>query len=562
MTGKKAIMEQLIAQQVKYIFGNPGSTEEGFIIELADYPQLQYVLALHEGVAVGMADAYAQVTGKPSVVQLHAAPGLGNAINMLYNSKVTNVSIVVIAGHNHSKVLFQEPNLSGPLIEMAKPVTKWAYQVSNAQDVPQALRRAFKIAAEPPKGPVFLAFTLDALEEEADMKIAPATFVYNKAKPEATAIANAGGLLLQANAPCIFMGDGVGYGDAQKEITKVAELLGAPMLELTGNTQVNAPAMHPLKMPSIFYVFPKDIKTVLHDCDVLLMVGARQFPITFPEPDKTLQQSLLTENCKVIQIDANSWELGKNINAALLICADPKAALSELAVVLKEQQTNDFKKLAEERKAKISLNKKMMHEAFNQSLQNDWDKVPISPMRLIHELKLLAPSNTLFFTEALSNEQIIEKIILPETTTQSLRGTAGPGLGIGLPGTIGAQLAAPDKKVIGIVSDGAAIYSITALWTAAHLKLPVTYIILNNAAYQVLKNSTIEYYGKEEMKEKNFIGMDLFPPGISFMQLAEAMGVKGFCVAQPDKLKNVLEEAINFKGPSLVEVIIQTKTDN
>ena len=177
MTGKRALLEQLIADGTTRIFGNPGTTEQGFMDILQEYPQVEFMLALHEGVAVCMADAYARLTKRPSFVELHIAPGLGNALGMMHNARVGKTPMVVYAGQSPSSVLFQEPHLSGPLVEMAKPIAKWSYQVEHAHDVPRVLRRAFKIAAEPPAGPVFLSLPMDVLDNEAEMDIEPTTYV-------------------------------------------------------------------------------------------------------------------------------------------------------------------------------------------------------------------------------------------------------------------------------------------------------------------------------------------------------------------------------------------------
>ena len=151
-TGKRALLEQLMADGVRHIFGNPGTTEQGFMDILQDYPQVEFMLALHEGVAVSMADAYARLTRRPAFVELHIAPGLGNALGMMHNARIGKTPMVVYAGQSPSNVLIQEPHLSGPLVDMARPIAKWAAQVEHAHDVPRALRRAFKIAAEPPQG--------------------------------------------------------------------------------------------------------------------------------------------------------------------------------------------------------------------------------------------------------------------------------------------------------------------------------------------------------------------------------------------------------------------------
>src|SRR5918912_830039 len=188
MTGKRALLEQLIADDVRYIFGNPGTTEQGFMDILQDYPQVEFMLALHEGVAVCMADAYARLTRRPAFVELHIAPGLGNALGMLYNARVGRSPLVVYAGQSPSRSLFQEPHLSGPLVDMARPVCKWVAEINHARDVPQALRRAFKVASEPPEGPVFLSLPMDTLDDEADVEIVPTSYTRARTRPEAAAL--------------------------------------------------------------------------------------------------------------------------------------------------------------------------------------------------------------------------------------------------------------------------------------------------------------------------------------------------------------------------------------
>ena len=151
MTGKRAMIEQLLADGVRHVFGNPGTTEQGFMDALGDYPQIEFMLALHEGVAVCMADAFARITRRPAFVEVHIAPGLGNAMGMLHNAAVGKTPLVVYAGQSPGRTLLQEPHLSGPLVDMAKPICKWAAQIHHAHDVPRALRRAFKVAMEPPQ---------------------------------------------------------------------------------------------------------------------------------------------------------------------------------------------------------------------------------------------------------------------------------------------------------------------------------------------------------------------------------------------------------------------------
>src|ERR1041384_7721240 len=160
LSGKRPLLEQLIADGTRHIFGNPGTTEQGFMDMLQEYPQIEFVLALHEGVAVSMADAYARLTRRPAFVEVHTAPGLGNALGMMHNAAIGKTPLVIYAGHSPSRVLLQEPPLSGPLDDMARPVCKWSAEVHHAHDVPRALRRAFKTANTPPQGPVFLSLPM------------------------------------------------------------------------------------------------------------------------------------------------------------------------------------------------------------------------------------------------------------------------------------------------------------------------------------------------------------------------------------------------------------------
>jgi len=147
MSGKQALMEQLVAEGVRYVFGNPGTTEQPFMDILQDYPQIQYILALQEATALGMADAYAWASGRPAFVQLHIAPGLGNAMGMLYSAYVAGTPLVIYAGQHEPRGVIQELILAADLVSMARPLTKWSVEVQDAADIPTVLRRAFKTAA-------------------------------------------------------------------------------------------------------------------------------------------------------------------------------------------------------------------------------------------------------------------------------------------------------------------------------------------------------------------------------------------------------------------------------
>src|SRR5258708_4543543 len=388
LTAKRALMEQLIVDGVTHIFGNPGTTEQGFMAILEEYQQVQFMIALDEGVAMCMGDAYARLTRRPSFVEVHIAPGLGNALGMMHNARIGKTPMVAFAGQSPTNVLLQEPHLSGPLVEMARPIAKWAAQVEHAHDVPRALRRAFKIAAEPPQGPVFLALPMDVLDTEAEMDIAPTTYTNWRARPDAAGLAEVADLLVKAHRPMLMVGDSVALAEAQTEVARVAELLGSPMFECYAS-EFNISARHPLNMGSVDFVSPRNIRPTLADCDVLFVVGAPVFQLSFPEPE----QPVIGPNTRLIQLDCFTHKLGQNVRSDTTFLGDPKSGLAELAELIGERQTGAAAEEACERREAAAAHVARGNERDWAPARKNWDSSPISGPRLMHEITQALPDN-------------------------------------------------------------------------------------------------------------------------------------------------------------------------
>jgi benzoylformate decarboxylase len=551
MTGKRAMLEQLVADGVRHVFGNPGTTEQGFMDILQEYPQVEFVLALHEGVAVSMADAYARLTRRPAFVEVHTAPGLGNAIGMMHNAAIGKTPLVIYAGHSPSRVLVQEPHLSGPLVDMARPVCKWSAEIAHAHDVPRAIRRAFKTAMTPPQGPVFLSLPMDTLDEEADVDIAPTTYTHWRGRADAAVLADVARRLLAAERPMLMVGDSVALSDAQPEVVALAELCGLPVFECYAS-EFNVPATHPLYLGNVNFVTPGPVRQTLEGCDCLLVVGAPLFQLIFPEAHR----SPIPAGTALIQIDINPWELSKNIAPELAMLADPKAALAELAEQVRRLRTGAQAQVAARRAAAIADRTRTARARYHEAAKKGWDSLPITAPRLMHELRAAVPDDALIVAEAITNQPHLSAAFEPAEPGRMIR-VRGGGIGPGLPSTLGAQLARPGRPVVGVCSDGAAMYSITALWTAAHHKLPVTFVMLNNAAYRILKLNMVEYLGTAARGRK-FVAMDLTDPELRFDRMAESMGVRGRRVERPEELGPALREAIAHGGPSLVDVVMES----
>lgn len=546
-TGKRALMEQLIADGFRYIFGNPGTTEQPFMDILQDYPQLEYILCLHEGVAVSMADAFARATRKPAFVELHIAPGLGNGMGMIFNAMSSHSPLVVYAGQSASAALFQEPLLSGDLVNMARPVTKWAFELGHAADIPQALRRGLKVAEEPPQGPVFLSIPIDVMDEEADVVVQPTAFTRWRVHPDPAAIVEVAEMLARSERPLVLIGDGVALSDAQEEVATIAELLGSPIYNGYAS-EVNVASDHPLlvgSLPRTTYDAADVAAKLLARHDVVLAVGTPLFRLAFPRPG-----GIVPLGTKIVQIDLDGWEIGKNLPGALGIKGDCKAALLQLIDRLRSRAPSG----AAERVRAITADTRKRREEQLAADRKGWDDVPISPARLMSELADALPPDAAIFEEAISNSVVMSRYITPRPGLYFR--ARGGGIGPGVPGTLGLKLAMQDRPVVGVVSDGSAMYTITALWTAAHHRIPVTWVVCNNASYQILKQNVADYLGPARAGRR-FVAMDLTDPPLRFDLLAESMGVHGRRVERPEEIRPALEEAFALGAPALVDVAIK-----
>jgi benzoylformate decarboxylase len=336
-----------------------------------------------------MADAFARITRRPAFVEVHIAPGLGNALGMLHNAAIGKTPLVVYAGQSPGRTLLQEPHLSGPLVEMAKPVCKWAAQIHHAHDMPRALRRAFKVAMEPPQGPVFLSVPMDTLDEEAEVDIRPTTYTNWRGRADAAGMAEVARILVAARRPMLMVGDGVALADAQPEVVALAELAGVPIFECYAS-EFTAPASHPLNLGALNFVTPGPLKAALDGCDLLLVVGAPMFQLIFPDVE-----SPIPTDTKVVQIDVNPWEVGKNLTPDLAFLADPKAALAELAEQVRRHRTPEQARAAAERAQTIGEQTKAARARYWEGAKAGWDASPITAPRLMHEIRQALPDNAL-----------------------------------------------------------------------------------------------------------------------------------------------------------------------
>lgn len=554
-TGKQAMIEQFLADGIQYMFGNPGTVEQGFLDVLEEYKEFKYILTLQETIAVAAADGYARATKKPTVVQLHSGVGLGNGIGMLYQAKRGHAPLVVIAGEAGTQYDAMDAQMAADLVEMAKPVTKWATRVIHPSSLLRVLRRAIKIAATPPMGPVFVSLPLDILDAPVEEKVVPTSLINTTVLPEKSIVEEAASYLLQSKNPMMIIGDGIAFSGAQQELEKVAELVGA---EVWGadSSEVNMNALHPQFKGLLGHMFGSHSRDITSKSDVVLIIGTYVFPEVFPA-----LQDVFAPEAKVIHIDLDAYEIGKNFPVDLGVMSDPKVTLQLLATILEESITPEFLRNAQQR---IVTMKQMKEQQLQEQLVVDEqlkNLVPLVPAAFMKELSEQIPENSIIFDEALTSSPDLVRYI-PPVKEGSYFQTRGGSLGVGIPGALGIKLAKPEQTVIAFTGDGGSMYTIQALWTAAHHDINAKFIICNNRSYKLLKLNIIEYWNERNVDVHEFPqSFELNKPNIDFCKLAESMGVKAAKVENPEDIKPVIEEALRYEGPYLIDLVISNEVE-
>ncbi|MEE9325079.1 MAG: thiamine pyrophosphate-binding protein [Dehalococcoidia bacterium] len=550
MSGKEALMETLISEKVEYVFGNPGSTEAVFMEGLYNRPEIQYILGLHETVAMGMAEGYAWASGKPGVVNVHALPGLANALSVLYNAQKADIGLVVTAGQQDTRLMQREPGLSGDLLQMARPFTKWSTEVYHAADIPLVMHRAFKVANQPPTGPVFVSLPQDVLEQREEVETTPPSHAYPPFSPDPEAIDRAAELLARAKRPALFVGFRLSRCDALKEAAQLAEMVGARVYENTVRPEAAFPTNHPLFVGGVS-TDSSDAPDIFQDVDVILAVGANFVAQLFYLP-----KPLINPNTRVIHMDIDPWEIGKNQSTQVGIVGDIKEGLQALTEALRKRMSPEAKRVARARAKEIGEETKKRREVLWERAQHNWDRTPISDTRLMVELReCLEPGTIIVDGSVTASRALRDYFDFSEPKSYlSFRDDDG-SLGDSLPMALGVKLAQPDRPVVGIVGDGTSLYSIQALWTAAHYDIPVPIIICSNATYRILKINAVRVMG-QKVKDR-LHSLDFFDPPIDFARLAQGFGIHGEQVRDPKDLRPALEKALHLGKPALVDVIIE-----
>lgn len=553
-TGRFTLIEQFLADGMTYMFGNPGTVEQGFLDALWDYPQMKYLLTLQESVAVMVADGYARATQKPTLVQLHSTPGVGNAIGALYQAKRGHSPLVVIGGDAGMRYANMDAQMAGDLVAFTEPVTKWSTVVADPASLLRVIRRAIKIAATPPMGPVYVCVPQDVLDAQAVESVHPTIIPSTRVVPSPDLMELAADLLLKGQQPVIFVGDGVAYSQAQDELARVAELLGAEVWEADAG-EVNLDYSHPCYMGMTGHMFGKSSLPITQKGDAILIVGTYMLPEVFPELGEIFNPTV-----QVVHIDLNAYEIGKNHPVTLGLVADPKLSLAALAETLERKMSASYRSSARTRMQDLGEAKKAKTTAQKEADYAIRDATPLKMSRFMEELAPLLPEDTIIFDEALTSSPSVVRYWPPRRTGQYFL-TRGGSLGVGIPGAIGAKLANPDKLVIGFTGDGGAMYTIQALWSAARHNVNAKFVVCNNSSYRLLQLNIDEYWKERGIPKHDFpLSFDLSHPPLDFAAMARSMNVASARVEKPSEIGPAIRQMLDHSGPFLIDLVLEGDT--
>ncbi len=548
ISGKRAFLEILRQEGVGVIFGNPGTTELPLMDALAVENDIKYVLGLQEAVVMAMADGYAQASGKLAVVNLHVTPGLGNAMGMLYDAQKAASPILVTAGQHDQDFNRTEPILYADLPPIARPLVKWSDEVHRIEDLPLLVHRACKTAMAPPTGPVFLSLPGDILKLEGDIELGAPTRVAPRVRGDKDAILAAAKVLASAKRPLIMAGDAVAQSRALAELVELAELLGAPVYaELIANT-ASFPSSHPLFRGAMARS-QKAMRKIFDQHDVLFSVGADLFALSLPD-----DTAPISPDTKIVHLDIDPWELGKNYPAEVAILGDPKGTLPDMTDAIRAAMSAGEASAAKDRFKSASEVTKAELDKLRARAKSMVSETPVQALSLINAISEILPKDAVVIDETISSSGGLRQLVKSDDP-QSFFGLRGGGIGWGLPASVGAKIALPDRPVICLSGDGSAMYTIQALWTAARYKVGVVFVILNNTSYRILKQRVFMQRGYAAQTD-TYVGMELNEPAVDFVGLARSLGVPADRAKTVHDATDLIAKGLKGGGPVLIEVEI------
>ena len=517
-TVREVTYELLRSFGMTRVFGNPGSTELPF---LKGFPEdFTYVLGLHEGVVVGMADGYAQGTGRAAFVNLHTAAGLGNAGAAIMTAHHNRTPLVITAGQQDRRQLAYEPFLSGQLVEMALPYVKWSHQPVRAEDVPAAIERAYHTSMQAPQGPVFVSVPMN--DWEATVEPPEAREIDYRMAPNPEALDRAAETLRSSRRPAIVAGAGVDRAGAWYDTVALAESLNAAVWTDPMHPRAGFPQDHNLFQGHL-PLAQAPIADQLSEYDVVLVLGAPVFRYFPYEPGPTVK-----EGTQVMHVTDNPEEASRAATGRGIM-GDVALAVRQLSERLPEKPVRPAPPPPPEIPAPEP----------EDSLPADY---------VLHTLSQHLPDRAIVVEETPSSRILLHKHVRIKSPGGFFAAASG-GLGFGTSAAVGLGMASPDRPLVCVVGDGSLMYALQALWSAARYGVAVVFVVMNNRQYKILR-----MLSERDGVDVGVPGLDL--PNTDIVGAAKSLGCEGASVERPEELSEALELALDARRPYVLDVLV------
>jgi acetolactate synthase-1/2/3 large subunit len=550
--GAKAVIDTLAAFDTKYLFGVPGSTLPIFA-EFAGRDDVQLVLCRDERSAACMADGYARISHKPGVCTAGEGPGTTNLLTGIGEAYMSSVPVIAITASrspledDKNPIMFCRGRVHNTF-RVLEQYTKWSVQVHSADRVPELLSRAFSIATTGRPGPVQVDLYPEAQRGEADMEIKGipeyTTWPAQRVWPDPAKLQAAAQLLLSARFPVIVAGGGVVHSGAFEELQELAEHISAPVAtSLFGKGSIAE--THPLAVGCSGIHSRVSANQIVSEADVVMFVGSNTDAHTtnkwtVPQPGKV----------RVIHLDLDPDEIGRNYPTEVGIVSDAKSGLAGLVAAVKalQPQRRHVKERYDAVAAAVGAWRKGIEADRNS------DAVPIRPQRLMKEVnEFLAPDAILLGDLSFSSVWVNVHYDCKQAGRNITYARGFDILGWGLPASLGAKLAAPDKQVLSIIGDGSLGYCIGELETARRHNIPAVNIVLNNNGLGY-ERFLINYHNKPGQFTEQTPGCDYVET--DYAAIARAFGCVGIRVERPEQIRPALEEAFASNRPALIDLVV------
>ncbi len=537
LTGSKALFEALKAEGVKHIFGIPGGAIIPIYDALYDFHEIQHILTRHEQGAAHAADGYARVLGKPGVCMTTSGPGATNLTTGILNAYMDSSPVIAISGQVSTQALGTDAFQEADMLSIMLPITKHNFIVHRAEELPSVVKLAFKIAITGRPGPVHIDIPKSVQMTKTDFKI-PAKVKYlrpSKPEPETGQIKKAVDMLTKAEQPVIYAGGGVTWSNASAELVKLAELLGAPVTtSLLGKGLI--PEDHPLALGMLGMHGRMAANLAVTESDVLFAVGTR-----FSDRS-TGDVSCFAPKAKIIHIDIDPVEIGKNIRVDLPIVSDAKLALTAIIKGLRSHAKRGRTSRWIERVKKLRR---------DLAPRTDYDEVPIKPQRVIKEIMNVLDENAIVVTEVGQCQMWSAHFYMTRKPRHFISSGGLGTMGFGFPAAMGVKVARPKCDVVNIAGDGSFLMNSQELATVVENNINVVSCIFNNHYLGMVKQWQDLFF----QKRRSATSLGKVP---NFVKLAEAYDAWGDRATRPSEVAPKLREALRCGKPAVLDIPIDS----